>query len=130
MEKIMTTRMTFHCTAIAFCLFTASALANDWVDIKNSEELAALYSNKTFKGSGWTAHFRADGKGVLLSQGNRIPRTWKVSGNDQVCVTPENGPTNCFRFQQNRKDRSQVVITNVKESFSLMATVEDGVPQF
>lgn len=65
--------------------------AKDWVDIKDPQTLRALYSNKTFKGKDYldrpfVGHYRADGQGVMLWQGTRVPRIWEMKGNDQVCV--------------------------------------------
>jgi len=63
------------------------------VDIKSSKELRALHSNKTFKltfmGVPVVAHYRADGKGILISADLRMPCTWEVKGNDQVCISDE-----------------------------------------
>ena len=112
------------------CLLAAPAFAADWIAIKSPQELTALYSNKTFKGNGWTAHYRDDGRGVMiLRSGKRIPRTWRVEGS-QVCATVDGGTTSCFRFQRHLSDRSQIVITNVKDGMTFNATVEDGVPNF
>lgn len=112
----------------------ATASDKDWVDIKDSGELRALYSNKTFKGKDWMdrpwiGHFRADGHGMMLTQGMRIPRTWEVKGDDQVCVATSMG-TNCLRFQRHRTragvHRSIHVTSEMKTEF----VVEEGVPKF
>jgi hypothetical protein len=52
--------------------------AKDWVDIKDPQELRALYSNNTFKGKDWmdrpwVGHYRSDGQGVILFEGGRYP---------------------------------------------------------
>lgn len=134
MGEAMKPRSIVLVTGIVFCTLSALAIAQgwkDWVDIKNAQELRALYSNKTFRGNGWVGHYRADGKGILIAQGGKpVPRTWEVKGNDQVCVTPEGGATSCFRFQRNSKNRSQVLLTNVKDGMSLSFTLEDGIPKF
>jgi len=121
-------------TGTVICILSTPAMTQspkDWADIKDPQELRALYSNKTFRGNGWVGHYRADGKGIVIVQGGKaVPRTWEVKGKDQVCATPEGGATSCFRFQRNRKDRNQVVLTNVKDGTSLNFTVEDGIPKF
>jgi len=130
----MTSRIIAFVAAALICMLSAPAepqSPKDWVDIKDPQELRALYSNKTFRGNGWVGHYRADGKGITIVQGRKpIPRTWEVRGKDQVCVTPEGGSTNCFRFQRDRKNPNEVVITSVKDGFSLMFTLEDGIPSF
>ncbi len=122
-------------TGVLICMLSTPAMpqsSKDWVDIKDPKELRALYSNKTFKGNHWVGHYRADGKGIYIAQGgNSLPRTWEVKGNDQVCtMSPEIGVASCFRFQRHRKNRNEVMLTNVKDGTSHMVTVEDGIPQF
>jgi hypothetical protein len=122
-------------TGALICMLSAPAMpqsSKDWVDIKDPKELRALYSNKTFKGNDWVAHFRDDGKAILIVQGGKpIPRTWEVKGKDQACITStEVGVTNCFRFQRHRKNRNEVMQTSVKDGTTLIVTVEDGIPQF
>jgi len=126
-----------HCVilmAMMVCALPAPALAqstSDWVDIKDPNELRALYSNKTFRGNGWVGHYRADGKGVFISQGGKPePRTWEVKGSDWVCVAPSEGPANCFRFQRNRKKPNELKGTNVATGRTASFTLEDGIPKF
>lgn len=131
----MTSKIIAFLTGALICMLSTPAMtqsSKDWVDIKDPKELRALYSNKTFKGNDWVAHFRADGKGILIAMGGKpIPRTWEVKGNDQVCITStEVGVTNCFRFQRHRKNRNEVMQTNVKDGIIHIITVEDGIPQF
>lgn len=124
-------------TGMLVLLLSAPAAAQsskDWVDIKNAKELRALYSNKTFKGKGpdgtpFVGHYRSDGKGILITGGQRIPRTWEVKGNDQVCVTDARA-TNCFRAQRHKKNRNDIVLQHVTAGWISQFTVEDGIPQF
>ena len=106
----------------------------DWVDIKSATELQALYSNKTFKGKDWmdrpwVGHYRSDGQGILLFEGGRYPRTWQVTGNDQVCVKALTGPA-CYRFQRHRTKPGVFRNINVANDNMVEFTVENGVPQF
>jgi hypothetical protein len=115
--------------------FLAPKSANRLGDSKlpqDPKELHALYSNRTFKGNDWIGHFRTDGKGIFIAKGGKpVPRTWEVKGNDQVCSTStEVGVTNCFRFQRHRKNRNEVMMTNVKDGMIHIITVEDGIPKF
>jgi len=103
----------------------------DWVDIKDPNELRALYTNKTFRGDGWVGHFRADGKGILLPRrGDPRPRTWEVKGNDLVCATEGREPAKCYRYQRSTKERNEFVAISVTSGDRLFFTVEDGVPKF
>ena len=122
-------------TGAAMSMLSAgAAVAGDWVDIKNPKELRAIYSDKTFKGKGgdgvpFIGHYRADGTGVIIRAGQRVARTWKVKGKDQVCVTDQSG-TNCFRLRRHSRDRAEIVGQHVTQNWIFQARVEDGVPQF
>jgi hypothetical protein len=115
-------------------LASTLATAAEWEDVKSPTELRALYSNKTFKGKDyldrpWVGHYRADGKGIMISEAGRIPRTWAVMGNDQVCVnTPFN--TLCFRFQRHASTPGTYRSINVANDMTTVFVVEDGVPEF
>lgn len=107
--------------------------SNDWVAIKSRQELRALYSNTTFKGKGpdgssFVGYYRADGRGLLLSYGQRIPRTWNVKG-DKVCITDPRG-TGCYRFRRNRIHHNEIVGRQVTDGWQIWFTVKDGVPNF
>jgi hypothetical protein len=124
-------------TGALICALSASTDAQsskDWVDVKDPKELRAIYSDKTFRGkdgSGtpFVAHYRSDGKGIMVSRDQRIPRTWEVKGKDQVCITSTE-TTNCYRLQRNKKNRNEIAARNVKDHWLLQFTVEDGIPQF
>jgi hypothetical protein len=104
----------------------------DWVDIKDPNELRALYSNKTFRGKeGWVGYYRADGTGILmLRAGKPQPRTWEVKGNDSVCATAGSAPAACYRYQRNTKKLNEFAAISMLSDVRLEFTVEDGVPQF
>lgn len=132
----MTWRNTAIVTGALICMLSAPALpqsSRDWVDIKNPKELRALFSNKTFrstfKGVAVAEHYRADGKGLYISAQQRIPRTWQIKGNDQVCVTDTDG-TFCYRFQRNKKNRDEYVSRRLPDHWMAVIKIEDGIPQF
>jgi len=118
------------------CALGAPAMAqssNDWVEIKNPQELRELYSNKTWRGSNnsWVGHYRANGKGIFIRQGRKpSPLTWEVKGEDQGCTTLEGGTTKCSRFQRNRKSPNQLLVTTVQSDVTFNFTLEDGIPKF
>ena len=134
----MTSRNIAYLTGVLFFMLSGPVASQDWVDIKNPKELRALYSNKTFRstfaGVPVVEHYRADGKGILISGELRIPCTWEVKGNDQVCVTDEKGTTNCYQFQRHKRIRDEYVRTRLKTSqlgaFMTILKVEDGIPEF
>jgi hypothetical protein len=137
-------------TVVLVFILSSPAASQQWVDIKNPKELRALHSNKTFKmtfmGVSVVEHYRADRKGMLISAELRMPCTWEVKGNDQVCVSDERG-TNCWQFQRSKKNPHEYVKRNVKASlissspkvssgagdidaYMVVFKVEDGIPQF
>jgi len=112
-----------------------AAAASDWQDIKDPQVLKGLYSNKTFKGKDyldrpWTGHYRADGKGVLVTHdGSRIPRNWAVEGRDRVCVESQ-FPRVCYRFQRHAAKAGVYRSINIANDMTTEFVVEDGVPKF
>lgn len=132
----MTSRNTSLAAGALICILSAPAVSQsskDWTDIKDPEELRALYSNKTFRstvgGVGVVEHYRADGKGLILSGHLRTPRTWEIKGNDQVCVT-DTGGTFCYRFQRHEKNRNEYVSRRMPGNYMVVIKVEDGIPEF
>jgi len=111
----------------------AAAETKEWVDINDPNELRAIYSNKTFKGTAggmaYVSHYRSDGKGIMIINQQRNPRNWEVKGNDQVCFTDAMG-TGCFKLQRNKQNRNEFVATHVTGGWSAQFTVEDGIPEF
>ena len=118
-------------------LFTSAAptwaqdALNGWYMVKDPKELRDLYSNKTFRGSGWVAHYRADGQGILsVGYLTPVPRTWEVKADGRVCVTPADGSMTCSQLQRNRAHPNELMATNLTTGRSLMFKLEDGVPKF
>ena len=128
-------RTTTLVAGAAACLATvALAQASDWEDIRDPAELRALYSNKTFKGKDWmdrpfVGHYRADGKGVLLFDGTKYPRTWSVEGKDRVCVESQM-PRACYRFERHKAKTGIYRSINVANDMATVISVEDGIPEF
>ena len=112
----------------------ASVHAADWVDIEDPNELRALYSNKTHRFSTYVSYYRDDGRGLYVANGSdvRVPRVWRVQGNDQVCVGPKKGEPTCFRFRKNAENPAEMLgITESRgQRVMRMFTVEDGIPKF
>ena len=110
---------------------------SEWIAIENPAELRAIYSNTTFHGSAFTGdaaqgrpfvgEFRSDGTGTLLIEGRRIPRTWEVKGNDQVCATDATG-TNCYRLARSTTNPREFLGRHVSSGVTMRFTVEGYVP--
>ena len=111
----------------------ASQSSTYWVDIVDPSELRALHSNKTHKGKGadgvsFVAHYRADGKALFVRANERIPRTWEIKGDDQVCYSDEKFP-GCRRFQRGKANPAEFNVIH-EAGWSALFRVEDGIPQF
>jgi hypothetical protein len=133
----MTSKQVAFLVGSCFGLLSAPVFAqssSDWVDIKDPNELRALYSNKTLKGktgmgTPFVGHYSADGRGILIQGETRSPRTWTVKGKDQVCATHAGG-TDCYTFQRNRRNRNEIIGRHLTQGWLFQATVEDGIPKF
>jgi len=108
-----------------------SSASKDWIPIKDPNELRALFSNKTFKGVGWTAYYRSDGTGILVVDGGKpVARRWEVKG-DQVCITGDaTGVTGCRSLDRHRKNANEITMTNPLTKDIYTVKVEDGIPNF
>ncbi len=119
-------------TGVLLFVLTIPAASQDWVDIKSSKELRALHSNTTFKrtfmGVPVVEHYRADGKGILISADLRMPCTWEVKGNDQVCISEERGKI-CWKYQHSKKNPEEYVRRN-PEGHMQVLKVEEGISDF
>lgn len=125
--------------AIAATASNRGTTANDqsalgWIEIREPEELRAIYSNTTIKGEVFrpdstrgtpiVGHFRSDGTGILIMGDQRLPRTWEVRGNDLVCVTDARA-TNCYRYARSESNRSEILGRHVSSGVTVRFTVEE-----
>ena len=109
------------------------AWSQEWKEVKNPKEIRALLSNKTWSGRGAdgrqaVSYFRADGVGLKIAEGERIPRTWRVRDDGLYCVTEKD--EYCFRIQQNTAKPSEIRSTVESGLHELAFHVEDGIPNF
>lgn len=124
------------CAAIASCLFMPQAVAqgtSTWVDVRDPQELRAIYTDKTHRSRAFVAYYRADGAGLLQARGssNRLPRAWAVQG-DQVCAGPKGEEPTCFSLQRSTKNPNEVLAQGERRGQKIMLwfTVEEGIPKF
>ena len=119
-------------TVVLVFILTSPAVSQPWVDVKDTKDLRALHSNKTFKYTFMQVpvveHFRADGKGIRISGEQREPITWEIKG-DQVCVAYPS-ITHCWQYQRNKKNPEEYVRRDPKDAYMQVIKVEDGIPQF
>lgn len=123
--------------ALVYTLAAAASAqsSKDWEKITNPDELRALHSNKTIKGNmgagtSYTAYYRSDGKALLLWKNQRIPRTWMIKGNDQVCYSDSEFGTRCYSFQRHKEKRDDIIIERVSDNAIIFPKIEDGIPKF
>lgn len=105
----------FVSVCILFFLST-SIYANEWRKIEDKESLEKIYHDTTLRGVSWPnpkfknqqlntqwhIDYCADGTGVLIFWEEKYPRTWKVTGQDQVCIRTDFGEK-CYFFEESTK---------------------------
>jgi hypothetical protein len=125
--------------AAAFGLLAAgAAAASDWKKVDDPDQLRALYSNKThhqlsYSREATKTHYRADGRALFVQGERRIPRTWQVKGNDQVCWSDDIQGQFCVHVERNRRNPNEIMIQQAGGSFGLvggMVKIVDGIPSF
>ena len=116
-----------------FSATSTSAWSQEWKELKNPQEIRALLSNKTLSGLGAdgrqaVSYFRADGVGLKIVEGERIPRAWKVRDDGLYCVTEKD--EYCFRVQQSTAKPSEIRATFESGLHELEFHIDDGIPNF
>jgi hypothetical protein len=125
---------TLAATALALLVSSCAAQGTPgWIVVDDPAQLRWLMSDKTFRGvSGegvsYVNYYRADGTGLLIYKGSRIPRTWRIEGST-VCVTDPR-ETNCYRMQRNPENPREFISQHALQGWSNRFNVEDGVPAF
>jgi hypothetical protein len=124
---------------VALVLFNGSgAMASDWQKVEDAKELRALYAGKThrqrsYSGEAWVTHYRADGKALLVQGERRIPRTWEVRGNNQVCWKDDIEGQSCVHVERSKQNPNEILTQTASGTVALvggMVRIEDGIPQF
>ena len=104
------------CGLLVFSAAT-QAQANEWIPVTGAEALnkymSGMKAERTLAGGeiGRGEYF-PDGTGTLYSWGAKIPRTWEVKGDDQVCIT-EKRITNCYQIENNSSNPNLYRARNV-----------------
>jgi hypothetical protein len=83
-------------TILLSCLLVAltamTAQANEWIPVTGAETLknfmSGMKAERTLaRGEISRGEYFPDGTGILYSWGAKIPRTWEVKGDDQLCFS-------------------------------------------
>jgi len=91
------------------CLFVTGAVAvaqaNEWIPVTGAEALkdymSGMKAERTLAGGEVSrGEYFPDGTGTLYSWGAKIPRTWEVKGDDQICITARE-KTKCYKLERN-----------------------------
>ena len=101
-----------------FLLFLQSTgvFASDWKKIQDPETLKKIYTDTTLRGinypqsnldynqlnTEWQIEYCSDGTGILTFMGHTYPRTWKIKGNDQICITVRS-EEKCHFYEEHTK---------------------------
>ena len=110
----------------------AHTWANEWIPITGAETLQEFMSDlkveRTLAGGEISrGEYYADGAGILSAWGAEVPRTWEVTGDDQVCVRAR-GETLCYQFERNSDNpdlyRARDVASGIEAEFKV---TEGGV---
>ena len=85
-------------------LLSSQLTAQSWEPYTGAENLRRLMSDTEMEGAPRegvtsTARYNKDGTGELTAWGETFSRTWRVQGDDQVCVSVGEGE-NCVRLEK------------------------------
>ena len=102
--------------------------AQDWQPVTSSDELARLFTDTTHEAMltdsvKATAHYSADGTGVLNAWGEVFPRKWRIEG-DEACFLID-GAFRCARVERNAQKPDEYRATRSDTGESVIFTVQD-----
>lgn len=134
----MTLRKAMAVLGALALLCAGAAFASEWRKVEDPNELRALYANKTHRQLSYSreatmTHYRADGKALFVQGERRIPRTWEVKGNDQVCWRDDVQGQFCVHVERNKGNPNEIMVQQAGGNFGLisgMVRIEDGIPDF
>ena len=120
----MTLRSSLLCLTLS-AFFTNAFAQGEWTPITGEQALRDYMSGVRAErelpnGSISTAEYFADGTGVLRSWGETFPRTWRIQGENQICVE-DNRSEQCFTLERSNADpdlyRATVIGTGEQVEF-------------
>ena len=94
----------------ATVLFPAAAQEDAWEPVTGTETLREFMSGLSVERDlpgreVARGEYRADGTGVLHQWGASFPRTWRVQGEDQICIAAR-AELKCYEFEQSTAQES------------------------
>jgi hypothetical protein len=105
-------------------------LAQGWEAYTGAENLRRLMSDTVMEGVPRegvtsTARYNKDGTGELTAWGETFPRTWRVQGEDQICITVGQSE-NCVRIEKSTGQESAYRATDIKSGELVEFSVQSG----
>jgi len=120
--------------AVFLIAISSVSYADQWKSVTSTERLTEIYNNNHMEGkltehAKWRTEYCADGTGTQRAWGVTFGRTWKVKGENQVCITQEqDGITNCYIFEQNVNNSNKYRAKNVATQDIWVFTLVDSKP--
>jgi len=104
MESVGKFQAILLCSLLVFSAATL-AQANEWIPVTGAEALkdymSGMKAERTLaRGEISRGEYFPDGTGTLYSWGAKIPRTWEVKGDDQICISARE-KTKCYKLERN-----------------------------
>lgn len=111
-------------------LLSRGALAQQWTPVVGTDQLSALVSGTLLEGTlsegvQATARYNSDGTAVLNAWGGSFSRTWRVKGEDQICIDIGE-EKRCLRLEKSLEETETYRAINVDTGESSQFTVTQG----
>lgn len=108
-------------------LLSRSAFAQQWAPVTGTDQLRAIVSGTVLEGTlkegvHAIARYNSDGTGVLNAWGGSFSRTWRVKGDDQVCIDIGE-EQRCLQFEKSLEETETYRAINVDTGESVQFTV-------
>lgn len=127
---IITDCLTFVLSGILIASTAAIVQANEWIPVTEADALknfmSGMRAERTLaNGEISRGEYFPDGTGTLFAWGASIPRTWKIEGDDQICVSAER-KVNCYRLERNSDNPNLYRAIEIKTGKAAEFEVTDG----
>ena len=100
-------------TAAVLSMLTSTTWASEaaWSSLKGKEALTAFISGLKVErtlpnGEISRGEYRADGTGTLFSWGEAFDRTWRIEGEDRLCISARASDV-CYLIERNADDKTR-----------------------
>jgi len=114
-------------------VMTGPTYAANWAELSGEETLREFVSGARAEielrpGVTATGEYYADGTAKIEAWGETFPRTWELSGDDQVCYMSVT-ETNCYTFEQNLDAPGEYRARHVETGEQFTFQVSETDPQ-